>query len=390
MDSATLEAFVDHARSALDADPGMSTRTAELRITQPFLEALDWDVHGPEVEAGYRFEDEVIGFALGRGDQPTVFVETIAPSASIDRSDARRFAETMRAAGVELGVLLDGRRYCFVASVEGSLDVAEFSLDELPDHPDVVSYYDRDAVVGRETTRQAKRRRAAERLAKRRDEIAADLADRLADVTGEELRSDAAVAAGRFVDEFAADLRGDRRDRDDAEPPAANAECRSGANGDGGDSDEQHSSGPSAGEAAEATSGSSPPSDREPRSGSRTARSVGDQEYIVRFFDGGTSIGAVKAASLSEVLVQTVAYLDEGRHLLGSLSIPWSPEEWDRSVIAHDPANPDGSPMGAHERLSSGHCLRTDMDEREYRDVVEALASAIGLRVMFQGDWAED
>ncbi|MFT4931347.1 MAG: hypothetical protein ACI91T_001222, partial [Natronomonas sp.] len=362
MDSATLEAFVDHARSALDADPGMSTRTAELRITQPFLEALDWDVHGPEVEAGYRFEDEVIGFALGRGDDPSVFVETIAPSASIDRSEARRFAETMRAAGVELGVLLDGRRYCFVASVEGTLDVAGFSLDELPDHPDVVSYYDRDAVVERETTRQAKRRRAAERLAKRRDEIAADLADRLADVTGEELRSDAAVAAGEFVDEFAADLRGDRPDGDE-ERPASTARDQPGTNGGDGDAGGQRASEPSVGEEADAPSGRSPPDERGSRPGSRSARSVGDQEYIVRFFDGGTSIGAVKAASPSEVLVQSVAYLDEGRHLLGSLSIPWSPEEWNRSVIAHEPTHSDGSPMGAHERLSSGHCLRTDMDD---------------------------
>ena len=46
--------------------------------------------------------------------------------------------------------------------------------------------------------------------------------------------------------------------------------------------------------------------------------------------------------------------------------------------------------MGSYERLSSGHVLLTDMDESEYREVVEALAGGIGLRVMFQGDWADD
>jgi len=385
MDSATLEAFVDHVRSALDADHEMSTRTAELRITQPFLEALGWDVHGPEVEAGYRVEDEVVGFALGQGDEPSVFVETIAPSTAIDRTAVRQFVEIMRSAGVEWGILLDGRRFCLVASVDGSLDYVDFHLDELSENIDAISYYDRDAVLERETTRQTTRRRAAERLSKRRDEVIADLTDRLVDVTGEELRADAVAVAERIVDEFAADLRGDRVEGSGETGQGFDAPPVNGRNL----SDERPPERSVEGQ-TDARAGGSIAGDGDSHSSSGSPRPTGDHEYVVRFFDGRTSIGAVKAASLSGVLQQSIAYLDEGRDLLRSLSTPWSPEDWDQSVIARDPTHPDGSPMGSYERLSSGHVLLTNMDESEYRDVVEALAGGIGLRVMFQGDWADD
>ena len=341
MDSATLEAFVDHVHSALDADHEMSTRTAELRITQPFLEALRWDVHGPEVEAGYRVGDEVVGFALGQGETPSVFVETIAPSTAIDRTAVRQFVETMQTAGVEWGVLLDGRRYCLVASMDGSLDYVDFHLDELSENSEAISYYDRDAVLERETTRQASRRRAAERLATRRDEVVADVTDQLVDVVGEELRSETAAVAQRIVDEFAADLRGDRMEgrgetgRGLDAPPA----------NEGKSSDERPPERPVEGQ-TDARAGESIAGDGDsPSSGS--PRPTGNHEYVVRFFDEGTSVGAVKAASLSGIIQQTIAYLDEGRDLLRSLSTPWSPEDWNRSVIAHDPSHPDGSPIGS-------------------------------------------
>lgn len=385
MDSATLEGFVDHVHSALDADREMSRRTAELRITQPFLEALGWDVRGSEVEAGYRVEDEVVGFALGQGDEPSVLVETIAPSTAIDRGDVREFVETVQTAGVEWGILLDGRRYCFVASVDGALDYVDFHLDELSKNIEAISYYDRDAVVERETTRQATRRRAAERLTTRRDELVADVADRLVDVAGEELRSKAAAVAERIVDEFAADLRGDRVEVDGETGPVGDVSPADGEE----TSDERSPERPADG-LTDGTEGASAAEDGRPRASSGPTRATGDHEYVVRFFDGGTSVGAVKAASLPAVAEQTIVYLDEGRDLLRSLSTPWSPEDWNRSVIARDPTHPDGSPMGSYERLSSGHVLLTDMDESEYRDVVEALAGGTGLRVMFQGDWADD
>jgi hypothetical protein len=398
MDSATLEAFVNHARSVLDDDPEMSARTAELRVTQPLLEALGWDVHGPDVVAGYPVEDEVIGFALGRGDEPSVFVETVDPSTSMGREDARRFAGLMRAAGVDWGIVLDGYRYCFVASDGGTLDYVEFPLEKLVDHLEAVSYFEREAVLERETARQAVRRRAGERLASRRDEVASDIADRLVETVGEEVRSEASDAARRWVDEFVTALRGSRSGEHGRDPAASDTSSEIGGKGttDGPENapspDQSIEGGPDPqfGESPPGNRRSAPGSDG-PRTETQGApRTAEDTEYVVRFFDGGTSIGAVKASSRPEVLAQTASYLDEGRELLATVSIPWNPDENDDwAVLAHEPTHPDGSPMGAYRRLSQGYCLLTNMDEAEYREVIEGLSGEVGLRVMFQGDWAD-
>jgi hypothetical protein len=390
MDSGTLEAFVDHARSTLESDPGMSSRTAELRITQPFLEALGWDVHGSEVEAGYQVGDEVIGFALGRGNEPSVFVQTVAPETAIDRDTARRFVASMRNAGVEWGILLNCRTFSFVASAAGSLESVEFSLEELEDHYDAVSYYERDAVLEREANRQATRQQGAERLAERYDDLTAEITTVLVDVLGEELRSEASAATEDFVRKFVSDLRATDSDgvAEDVPGPVPAGQAGVGPN-DGSPEAPATENGSTEG-LAEARTGTSTSVTRVSATGSNADAPESDHEYVVRFFDGGTSIGAVKAASLPGVLEQAITYLDEGRQLLSSLSIPWSPEDDPRSIIAHEPTHPDGSPMAGFERLSSGHVVFTDLGESDCREVIDALASRIGLRVMFQGDWAED
>jgi len=383
MDSARLEAFVDDARSALEADPDMSTRTAELRITQPFLETLGWDVRGPEVEAGYRVGDEEIGFALGRTDDRAVLVETTDPSQPIDRDAARSFAGAMDTAGVTCGVLLNGWQYLLVVAGDGSLDHVEYPLDELPEHPDAISYYDRDAVMERVATEEAVRRRAAERLDDRRDDVTSDILDRLTAVTGEEVRPELSEVTRGFVDDLIVTLA----DLDDRTDVAGST------SGDAAEIDTAPSSesAPSADDDTDSFDGDSL---RETgRDGDRPAseRATDDREYVVRFFDGGTSVGAVGAQTPEGTLEQTLRYLEEGRNFLRRLSIPWSPEEDDeRAVIADRPIHPDGSSMQAYRRVAGDYYLFTDMDESECRDVVEALAGSAGLRVMFQGAWDDE
>jgi len=383
MDSATLEAFVDHARSALEADPDMSTRTTELRVTQPFLEALGWDVHGPDVEAGYRVGDEEIGFALGQSGTNRVFVRTFEPTAPIEREDARDVVDAMRAEGVESAVLLNGWEYWFVATGDGTVDHVDVSLDELPDHLEAVSYFGRDAVAERESARTATYRRAAERLSERREAVAADVAERLTAAAEEDLRSELSVAARRFVDELVDRLadgveptstRRDARETDDAD--------RTDPGGSTSDPIERSST---------ATDGSSVVQGDPADDHSTAGASSDDGKFVVRFFDGGTSVGAIGAGSQAGALHQTVTYLDQGRDLLRGLSVPWRPEEeGDRVVIARDPSGFDGSAMDDYERLPDGYVLRTAMDEAECRDAIKALAESVGLRVMFQGDWNVD
>jgi len=110
-----------------------------------------------------------------------------------------------------------------------------------------------------------------------------------------------------------------------------------------------------------------------------------DGEYVVRFFNDRSSIGAIGHSTSAGALVEAADYLLE-RGLAG-VEVPWSPDEGERTVLNVDPTRADGSPMDDPERLANGLVLETagNVDERAAR--VEALAARAGLRAMLTGDW---
>lgn len=111
-----------------------------------------------------------------------------------------------------------------------------------------------------------------------------------------------------------------------------------------------------------------------------------DEEYVVRFFDDGASVGAVGHGTSAGALVQATGYLVENHALDNRLDLPWGPTD-DRAVINREPVHPDGTEMADAARLANGYFVCTTVPPGAIRGVVEALAETAGLRVMFQGDW---
>jgi hypothetical protein len=100
--------YVADVRATLEESPSMSARTAELRVTQPLLELLGWDLQGGAVAAGYRTEGEAVSFALQPGERPRALVETVAPADELAPDDVDRLLAAMRAEGIGRALLLDG------------------------------------------------------------------------------------------------------------------------------------------------------------------------------------------------------------------------------------------------------------------------------------------
>jgi len=82
-----------------------------------------------------------------------------------------------------------------------------------------------------------------------------------------------------------------------------------------------------------------------------------DGEYVVRFFNDRSSIGAIGHSTSAGALVEAADYLLE-RGLAG-VEVPWSPDEGERTVLNVDPTRADGSPMDDPERLANGLVLET-------------------------------
>ncbi|PSQ41854.1 hypothetical protein BRD17_10200 [Halobacteriales archaeon SW_7_68_16] len=411
MDKAALREYVERASSTVDSSPDLSGRNTDLRLVQPFLDALGWDVHGGDVRAEYDTGAGVVDYALLTDDRPAVLVDAVAleTTASVDDVDA--LAGAMRAAGVDWGLVTDGHRYAFLAAGGAGIERVECTLAGLPDRHAVVSHYTRGAADDRVPESADRRRDGADALAGDREAVVADLTDRLVEATDPTLRSELVDATAAFVADLvtvmgdgkrpvpagptAADVPTDDADADEATVPAddESAAVDDGATDEstgslGGTADAAIADGTvTAGNATDSSSG------RDELQGDNgggliSRRTSTDRQYVARFFDGRSSVGAIGHADPDEAMAQAVRYLNDRHALVNRLSLPWGPDD-DRAVLAREPTHPDGTPMTDAVGLGDGVYLCAEFNDDGRRTVVSELAGRAGLRVMFQGDWAE-
>lgn len=388
VDAAAVEEYVATVRSALVEDPSMSARTAELRVTQPLLDVLGWDLHGGAVVAGFDTAAGDVGFALRAGGRPRALVETVSPEDGMTPADGERLADAMEAADVDRGLLLDGHELAVLATRAGERDHRRVALADLPEHHALLERFTPEALAADERTA------AARALAERREAVRADLTDRL--LTAAEGRCEAPL--GRATEQFL-----DRVIRE-LDPEAAEASAPSDASGEdaaaSGDTPETAERSSEAADAADADAdGGQSDADAPPAAATRadattdratpadeTTTTAGpeaseDGEFVVRFFDGSHNVGAVGGSAPLSALLQACQHLQRQRAVFRGLSTPWAPDEADRPVLTDEAGD------GPTRQLPTDHHLRTDMDREEIGATVEGLAGEAGLRVMLQGDW---
>lgn len=400
VDAAAVERYVATVRSALEDDPSMSARTAELRVTQPLLDVLGWDLHGGAVVAGFETAAGEVGFALRADGRPRALVETVAPGDEMTPADGERLVEAMRAADVDRGLLLDGRELAVLALRDGERDHRRVALSDLPEHRGLLERFTPDALAADE------RAAAARALADSREAVATDLTDRL--LTATEGRCDAPLrrASERFLDQVIRQLgpetRPDSGPSDDPEPNRDRGDAADGG-GERSDGDPAAAATTAAADTSDATPGGteraeSPPSSDGPTatdadaSATRATRPAettdtadqdpsDDGEFVVRFFDGSRSVGAVGGSAPLSALLQACKHLQGQRAVFRGLSTPWSPDGVEAPVLT------DGPVDAPTRQLPTGHYLRTELNREEIGATVEGLAGEAGLRVMLQGDW---
>jgi hypothetical protein len=376
VDAAAVKEYVATVRSALAEAPSMSARTAELRVTQPLLDVLGWDLHGGAVVAGFDTAAGEVGFALRADGRPRALVETVAPDDGMAPADGERLLDAMRAADVDRGLLLDGHELAVLALRDGERDHRRVALTALPEHRDLLARFTPEALAADERTA------AAHALADRREALAADLTDRLLTATEGRCEAPLGRAAERFLDRVIRELDPDALDGSGsaegsgAEHEASDDEATE-APEEAADGDDEGSD-TDAPRAAAATEGPAP-TDQTAATAEPDADDEG--EFVVRFFDGSHNVGAVGGSAPLSALLQACQHLQRQRAVFRGLSTPWAPDEADRPVLTDEAGD------GPTRQLPTGHHLRTDMDREEIGATMEGLAGEAGLRVMLQGDW---
>lgn len=387
-----------------------------------------------------------VDYALTLDDRPSVFVVTAGTETPLSSDHGRRLGAAMNAARVDRGLVTNGRSFVFVAvggdgtpdaaDTDGPVQRTRCDLADLPDRPSLLSLYSRDSARARRQRRRAEDRRAvAEALRERRETavegveraLAADLESPVADelATAAEAVVDDAIDALATGDhpaeavaatEPAADVAGVGAEAEagdgetaDGEPDhesAAGEDTRErtapAESGDANVTDDHSGPTTAAGgrpaATAEATTTSSDGDGRDdgetdPRNeAAPMSRNDTEGEYVVRFFDEHSSVGAVGTATPGGAVAQAVSFLAERRALGNRLDFPWTPEDAahldpDTAVVNREPVHPDGRSMADPHRVESGYYVETDLSSAAAHEVIEQLGTRTGLRVMFQGAW---
>lgn len=376
-----VEGFVAHCREQLDGGESLSRRAVGLRIVEPLLERLGWDLHGSDVEPEVSVEGARVDYLLTVSDLPAIAVVATDSEGDLRGGPASTLADVVEAGTVDRGLATDGRAFVFVVEADGSLHRQHVPVPDLPERTDALATFTRTAARER-LDDPADPRVAATRLARRHDAAIDAVVDALVDVAGEGIESAARAGATTLVEALADVAPGDQPEgeaSDDGPVATSNAESVSpdASGGSSGGGEPERGSVPDGGGTAARTSDPD---------GSSRSQPDGDGEFVVRFFGSESSVGAVGGETPGGALAGAVGYLVENHGLADSIELPWGLDD-ERSIVAGSPAHPGGRPMEFHRQLAGGAYVWTGADAATAEEAIEALADAAGLRAMFQGDW---
>jgi hypothetical protein len=400
-----VAAFVEQAREALAATPDMGKRNTELRVVEPFLSTLGWDVRSPSVIAAYSTSNgTVVDYALRPDGAVGAFVAT-APAAD-DLSSARRdeLLAAMRAADVPRGAYTNGRQFVLLALTESGTEHVELSLGVLPERTDALTALSYDAVASATESGSgavadalvAAEQNAVETVTEAVLEVVRDHGSEDVDDVAADVRPHARRFLNAVVDDFAPDDT-DRGVGASAGAPEESSESEDDAplaSHDGAAHDAEDS--PSGTDGDDTGGDATGESDGANESGG-TVRSLSaasgpgegsaDGEFVLRFFEDGRSVGAVGSSNVPAAVAQGVQYLLDERGIGPRIQFPYALGNDDRAFLHRDPVHPDGSSMTAAIDLD-GLYVYTGGDVDALQTALEALAERGGLRVMFSGDWS--
>ena len=406
MDVEALEAYVSQAQQRIASADSLSERNTQLRLVQPFLTMLGWSLDRIVAEYTVTGHDPV-DFALLVDDQPEVLVQTRACSTELSGADAQTLAELLLDTGIDWGILTNGQAFVFIDIDEtGAIDRRGVRLDELPDQPEMIERYTAAAASKRAVRRHEQFTHAARRLDTDREALRADLTERVLATTGNEVTGTVEDAVDDFLDGLSDTFRargGDSEEATDIDPDEQESRERSGA-ADGSatptatSQTAQHDTerGETRGRRDSDTAAIDEIEDLEtPAIDDLSTPGVDDtgdqkllseiecnEQFVVRFFDGRSSVGAVGHRNAAAATQLAVEYLLEHRDLGHSITLPWGPND-SGVVLSHELDGPAVT-------LDNGWELDITRSVVTAREAVTALAGKSGLRTMFQGDWSTD
>jgi hypothetical protein len=392
---AELDELADRVEAGAAEGSLSSERAVQLRALEPLLEVLGWDVRGPAVVPAATIGELEVDYLLTVDEVPAILVATAAPSGELQTDGIARIDAGIADSRATRGIATDGSTVVLLVEHDGEVHRRSVPFAELPEHAEALGQFHRTVVARTTAVERADRDAAARRLVENRTEVVESITETIVAVADEPVDDEVAAAADRTIDalvetfrsEDAGDGERDRSDLEDSEdgservadaarsePSVPDPESTPGASGTGSPRSGDGSVGSSS-----ATDGRSDAAEE-----SAESRTSDGEEYVVRFFGGSSSVGAVGTETPRGTTVGTVRYLLENHGLAASITLPWRYDEG-TVVLAEVPGGDGWTTLS--NASGSSISVRPIDDPETARRVIDDLAETAGLRAMFQGDW---
>jgi len=164
-----IEEYVGRCQQLIDSSPQMDEENTKVKLVQPFLELLGWDLYSTEVALEYTIPmasgSTHVDYALLVGDSPVVFVEAKPVRSSLTDDEIQQLRSYMRQElDVDWGILTNGQSFEVLTKSRDQnggeeVSVVQFELDDLTENPGVLE------LLTKESIRSGKSDEVAEQVA---------------------------------------------------------------------------------------------------------------------------------------------------------------------------------------------------------------------------------
>jgi len=169
MDREEIDEYVQRCQQLIESSPQMDEENTKVKLVQPFLELLGWDLYSTEVALEYTIPmasgSTHVDYALLVGDSPVVFVEAKPVRSALTDGEIQQLRSYMRQElDVDWGILTNGKSFEVLTKNHRDnggeeVSVVQFSLDDLADNPSVLE------LLTKESIRSGKSDEVAEQVA---------------------------------------------------------------------------------------------------------------------------------------------------------------------------------------------------------------------------------
>ena len=236
MDRDEIAEYVQRCQQLIESSPQMDEENTKVKLVQPFLELLGWDLYSTEVSLEYTIPmasgSTHVDYALLVGDSPVVFVEAKPVRSTLTEDEVRQLRSYMRQElDVDWGILTNGKSFEVLTKNRNQnggeeVSVVQFDLDDLAKSPDVLELLTKESIRSGKSDEVAEQvaqtNRAIRYLQENEDRVTGNITEAVKNEIGD-LTIDLEEQSREFVQNLVSVLR-EQRHFVSEEPPEESEE----------------------------------------------------------------------------------------------------------------------------------------------------------------------